>query len=353
MSIIQLKGKTFDELKSYMESIGQPSFRGQQLFSWIYAKGETDIENMTDLGKDLREKLINEVSVSSLKLVETLSSPNKNTEKFLWELEDGNLIESVLMRYNEQKTGRCTVCISSQVGCAQKCAFCSSGYNGLIRNLTTGEIVDQVIRMQQNIKNNGEKIHNVVIMGIGEPLANYDNVLQSIRLLNDDRGPAIGMRRIAVSTVGIPPLIKKLADEKLDIRFAVSLHAPDNEIRDKIMPINKKYPIEELLKACKYYQDITGNRITFEYMLVDNLNDFSEHAQKLAKLLKGFHAMINLIPLNPVKHFEYKTPSMKRCENFSKILRYHGFNAPIRNERGTSIKAACGQLRLRDSDNNK
>jgi 23S rRNA (adenine2503-C2)-methyltransferase len=334
--------------KSFAVSIGESAFRGRQLFSWIYARGVSDFNLMTDFSRGLREKMVDLSIISTLKMRDHSVSNNGDTEKFLFELEDGNLIESVLMRYREQKKGRCTVCISTQVGCAQGCVFCASGKSGLVRNLTTGEIIDQVIQIQNYLrKSSGERIHNVVIMGIGEPLMNYDNVIKAIKLLNHDSGIAIGIRRLALSTVGIPKLIRKFADEKTGIRFAVSLHAPDDETRNKIMPVNRKYPLKEILEACRYYQKTTGKRVTFEYMLVEGLNDSDDHAKKLVKVLDGVHAMINIIPLNAVEHFPFRASSVKRCREFSGILEAHGYKAPVRNERGSGIDAACGQLRMR------
>ncbi|MFP4498142.1 MAG: 23S rRNA (adenine(2503)-C(2))-methyltransferase RlmN [Vulcanimicrobiota bacterium] len=343
-----LKGKTKKELEKFAVSIGESPFRGRQLFKWIYSKRENGFEKMTDIGKKLTAKLKEVAYVSCLKTIERKKSETGDTEKFLFELEDGNRIEAVLMRYPEQKQGRATVCISSQVGCAQGCSFCASGKLGFIRNLTTAEIIDQVIQIQNEADRTSERVHNVVIMGIGEPLVNYDNVLKAINLINDCDGICISMRKIAVSTVGIPPLIKKLADENLPIRFAISLHAPDNETRSRIMPINRKYSIEELMDSLKYYQKITGKRITIEYTLIEGINDSVEQARKLGELIRNLHVMVNLIPLNPVKGFPYKRPSNKKCEIFSNELQRYKFHAPLRVERGVNISAACGQLRLQN-----
>lgn len=345
---IDLKGKTQEEMEEFTQSVGESAFRGRQLFKWIYNRGKHDFADMTDIGKVLKKKLSGVCHISHLEQVDHSVSPDKNTEKFLFRLNDGNIIESVLMRYEEHLGfGRCTVCISSQVGCAQGCKFCASGKHGLIRNLSASEIVDQVIQIQNNMDKTGERVANVVIMGIGEPLANYDNLIRAIHLINHCDGVAIGIRHIAVSTVGIPALIRKLADEKLSIRFAVSLHAPEDEIRNKIMPVNRRFPIAELLDACRYYQAVTEKRITFEYTLIKDLNDSIEHARKLGKILEGIRSMINLIPLNPVPHFPYERPSRNRCEAFLKEVEKFGFKATLRNERGTGIDAACGQLRNR------
>ncbi|MCE1248809.1 MAG: 23S rRNA (adenine(2503)-C(2))-methyltransferase RlmN [Firmicutes bacterium] len=346
--MMDLKGLNQQEMEDYAKTIGESAFRGRQLFKWIYNKGESDFGPMTDIGKALKEKLSHICYVSQIKPVNRVKSANGDTEKFLFELSDGNHVESVLMRYEEHLGfGRTTACISTQVGCAQGCAFCASGKHGFIRNLTAAEIVDQVIQIQNTIDETEERVSNVVIMGIGEPLVNYDNVLKAIHLINHCDGVAIGIRHIAVSTVGIPALIRRLADEKLHIRFAVSLHAPNDEIRNKIMPVNHKFPISELIDACKYYQKTTERRITIEYMLIDGLNDSPAHARELAKLLDGLFVMVNLIPLNPVEHFPYKRPPMARCRAFIAETEKYGLKSLLRNERGTGIDAACGQLRNR------
>ena len=351
---VDLKGKDQAEMEEFAKSIRESAFRGRQLFKWIYNKGEHDFDEMTDIGKTLKDKLRKHCYISHIEMIDRSVSDDKNTEKFLFRLKDGNIIESVLMRYEEHLGfGRCTVCISSQVGCSQGCKFCASGKHGLVRNLTTAEIVDQVIQIQRKMDETDERVANVVIMGIGEPLVNYDNVLKAIHLINHGDGVAIGMRHIAVSTVGIPRLIRKLAKEKLSIRFAVSLHAPNDKIRSKIMPVNRKYPIAELMEACKYYQKTTERRITFEYMLIEGLNDTLDHANELGKLLRGLHAMVNLIPLNPVDHFPYKRPNRKRCKAFLYEVEKYGHKATLRNERGTSIDAACGQLRNRNLEAEK
>lgn len=347
-SKINLKGMTLEEMEDFLVGLGEKKFRGRQLFGWIYCKGVDDFTKMSDISKKLQSRLAEVSYISRLEVVERSRSETGYTEKFLFKLEDGNAIEAVQMRYNQQSKGRSTVCISSQVGCAQGCLFCASGRHGLVRNLTCGEIVDQVIRMEKVMNEKGERIHNVVIMGIGEPLANYDNTVKAIRLLNHCDGVAIGMRSISVSTVGIPALIRKFAKEKFGLRFAVSLHAPDNKTRSKIMPVNERHPVKELIDACRYYQKMTGKRITFEYMLVEGLNDSLPQAHRLARLLKGLQVLVNLIPLNPVEHFPYRRPSEKRCREFADELVRMGVNAKLRLERGVGIDAACGQLRLRN-----
>ncbi len=345
-TLVNLKGMSRGDLESFFSSIGEKPFRGRQLYKWMYAKGVSSFDEMTDLSKTLREKLRGLAYIPSLTLMDRRVSHNKDTEKFLFCLTDGNLIESVLMRYKEQKKGRCTVCISSQVGCSAGCAFCASGKLGLVRNLKSWEIADQVIQIKNIIRENGERIHNVVIMGIGEPLMNYENVVRAIHLISDGDGIAVSKRRIALSTVGIPPMMRRLADENLGIKFAVSLHAPKDEIRSQIMPMNRKYPIAEVLDACRYYQRVTGKRITFEYALIEGLNDSLEMADELAEILSGIQSMINIIPLNPIDEFPYNRPSEKGCKAFAKRLERHGCKVTFRTERGVGIDAACGQLRL-------
>jgi len=347
MNKINLKGKNLQELEDFTVSIGEKPFRGRQLFKWIYAKGVSDFEKMTDVSKQLRKELAHISRISRLEMSGKAVSRNRDTEKFLFRLDDGNFVETVLMRYEDQKKGRCTVCISSQVGCNLACEFCASGRHGLVRNLKPAEIVDQVIQVENYLKETSEHVHNVVIMGIGEPLLNFENVLKAIELINHGDGVSVSKRRIAVSTAGIPPMIKRLADENLGIKFAVSLHAPDDKTRNKIMPINKKYPIDQLLKACRYYQEVTGKRITFEYAIIEGINDSILQARKLARLLNGIHSMINIIPLNPTEHFPYRCPPDKRCQAFARELEKYGCKVTFRTERGKGIEAACGQLRHR------
>jgi len=350
MDKIDLKGKTVEELEEFVVSLGESPFRARQLFRWIYAKGVSDFELITDISKVTKEKFTAVSYISALKVQKIIKSDSGDTEKFLFALPDGNFIESVLMYYDQQKKNRSTICISSQVGCAQGCVFCASGRNGLIRNLTVAEIVDQVIQIQNYVKNSGGRVHNVVIMGIGEPLVNFDNFVKAVHLINHGDGIGISIRRIAVSTVGIPELIRKFADTGLGIRFAVSLHAPDDKVRDKIMPVNKKYPIATLLEACRYYQRKTGRRVTFEYTLIDGLNDSLEHAEALGQLIKDIHCLLNIIPLNPVEGLPFKRPSIGRCRAFANYLEKFGFKVAFRTERGTNIDAACGQLRLKEHE---
>ena len=346
--MIELKGKNEEELKDFFISIEEKPFRGQQLFQWIYEKKESDFSKMTNLSKDLRDKLKEVALISDIEIVQRSISENKNTEKYLFKLSDGNHIESVIMRYEKNLgPGRVTACISTQVGCALKCSFCASGCSGLIRNLSKGEIADQVIQMQKALDASGERIANVVIMGIGEPLSNYENLIQAVRLIKNPQGIGIGHKHITISTCGLVPQIIKLAGEDPMCKLAISLHAYSDEIRSKLMPINKKYNLKRLLEACKYYQKVTDTRITFEYILIDRVNSSITGAKKLGKLLKDISCIVNLIPLNPVDHFPYSPPSEKTCRAFAGEVEKFGIKATLRQERGKNIDAACGQLRVR------
>jgi len=346
--LIDLKGKTEEELSDFFISIGEKSFRGKQLYQWIYYKKESDFSQMTNISKELREKLKDLAFISDIKMLNRQISENRNTEKYLFELSDGNLIETVLMRYEENHAStRTTLCISTQAGCALKCSFCASGLKGLVRNLTHAEIIDQVIQVQKLLSGTDERIGNIVIMGIGEPLANYDNVIKAVHMIKYSHGIGIGRRNIAISTSGIVPAIKRLAHEELGCKLAISLHAYNNQIRSKLMPVNHTYPIEELLDACRYYQEVTNDRITFEYILIKGLNDDLSGARKLAKILKGIKCVVNLIPLNPVAHFPYSPSNVLTAQAFLMEIEKYGINATLRNERGRSIDGACGQLRAR------
>lgn len=341
-----LKGLNLLETENLIKTIGEKSYRAKQIFPWIYLKGVAGFKEITNIGKALQEKLEQSCVISSIKTIDKITSAAKDTEKYLFQLKDGETTESVLMRYDKDLgPGRVTLCISTQVGCSMKCKFCASGLDGLKRNLTAGEIVDQVIQIQKDIIKNEERAANIVFMGIGEPLANYDNVLKAVRLINSPDGIAIGIRHIAISTCGLGNQIKRLAKENLQLRLAVSLHATTNEIRNLIMPINKKFPIEELIDACRYYQEIAGRRITFEYALIDGLNDTIRDADRLAYLLKDIDCIINLIPLNQIPEFSYKRSTNKKAQEFKRCLEDQNMKVTFRRERGLDINAACGQLR--------
>ncbi|MBQ2670959.1 MAG: 23S rRNA (adenine(2503)-C(2))-methyltransferase RlmN [Clostridia bacterium] len=335
--MIDLKDFEYDELTEYLLSIGEKKFRAEQIFSWLH-RGAESYEEMTNLSKATREKLEKETYVSTLKIREKYVSQLDGTVKYLFELPDGNCIESVVMRYHHGLT----ICISSQVGCRMGCRFCASTIGGLYRCLTAGEILNQVIFAQKDI---GERISNIVIMGIGEPLDNFDNIIKFLHNVNHEKGLNIGYRHITLSTCGVVPKIYDLAEENLPITLTISLHAPNNEIRDTIMPVNHKYKIDELIKACKYYYEKTGRRISFEYSLIHGVNDSTENAAELANLIKGMGAHVNLIPVNKVEERDFEKGSKAEINAFREKLEKMGINATIRRELGSDISASCGQLR--------
>jgi 23S rRNA (adenine2503-C2)-methyltransferase len=346
MKKTNLKDLLPSELEAWFESQGEKRFRARQLVRWVYQKYEHDFMEMTDFARPLRQMLAERAELPSLPLITAQNSKDGATEKFLFRLPDGNAVESVLMHFDEHLgPGRATVCISTQVGCAMGCVFCASGQAGVLRNLRTWEIVDQVLQIQKYIAPRGERVANVVYMGIGEPLANYSNTLKSLKLLNHGEGLAIGMRHIAVSTSGIVPGIHKLAKEQMSIRLAVSLHAPNDALRTQLVPINKTFSLDTLLQACREYQDATGRRITFEYCLIRDVNDSNALAHELGKVLTGIHALVNIIPLNPVEGYEGQRPTAARTAEFQAIVEGYGIKTTVRQEMGTDIDAACGQLR--------
>lgn len=340
--MIDLKDFSFSELQDYLVSVGEKKFRGGQIYKWLH-QGVTSYDEMTDISKGLREKLSKESYVSTLEIERKLVSKLDGTVKYLFRLPDGNCIESVVMRYHHGLT----ICISSQVGCRMGCKFCASTIGGLYRSLTAGEILNQVIFAQKDL---GERISNIVIMGIGEPLDNYDNIVKFLRNINDEHGLNIGLRHITLSTCGIVPNIIKLADEDMPITLTISLHGPNDEIRESIMPVNKKYKIAQLMDACKYYYDKTGRRISFEYSLIKGVNDSIKNAEELAKLVKPLHAHINLIPVNNVEERDYKQGTRDEINGFLKRLTDLGINATIRRELGSDISASCGQLRKKTAN---
>ena len=340
--MINLKDLTFEELKEFVVSIGEKPFRAKQIFSWLH-KPVKSFDEMTDLSLSLRKKLAEVSYVSTLKIVKKLESKIDGTKKYLFELGDGNRVESVVMYY---KHG-ITICISCQVGCRMGCKFCASTIGGLVRSLTPGEILDQVLFAQEDI---GERISNIVMMGIGEPLDNFDNVVKFLKNVNDENGINIGYRHISLSTCGIVPNIYKLCELNLPITLSISLHAPSDDVRDKIMPVNKAYNISKLIKACKDYVDHTKRRISFEYSIINNVNDTPEHARELALLLKGMLCHINLIPVNNVEENDFKKPSKEKINRFIKVLEENKLTATVRRELGSDINASCGQLRRKMSE---
>ena len=343
MNKVDLKSLNIKEIESFIEEIGEKKFRAKQIFDWLHGKLVGDIDDMTNLSKQLREQISDKCMITNLKIIEKLENNAKDTTKYLFELDDEMVVESVLMKYKHGNS----VCISSQVGCKMGCKFCASTIGGLERNLTASEMLDQVYQIQ---KDSGERVSNVVVMGTGEPLDNYDNFLKFIHLITSEHGLNISGRSITVSTCGIVDKIYKLADEKLQITLAISLHAPNDELRKQIMPIANKYSIDEILQACKYYFNTTGRRITFEYSLIQGVNDNDEYAYELAKKIKSFNAHVNLIPLNPIKEREFKHSVSSQVSNFKNILEKYAINVTIRREMGTEIDAACGQLRKRYVD---
>lgn len=335
--MIDLKDFEFDELSEYLNELGEPKFRAKQIFSWLH-KGVEDYDDMTNISKATREKLRKNTYVSTLKIREKYVSKLDGTVKYLFELPDKNCIESVVMRYHHGLT----ICISSQVGCRMGCRFCASTIGGLYRSLTAGEILNQVIFAQKDM---GERISNIVIMGIGEPLDNYDNIVKFLHNVNNENGINIGYRHITLSSCGVVSGIYKLAEEKLPITLTISLHAPNDKIRDTIMPINHKWNISELMKACKVYADTTGRRISFEYSLIHGVNDSIENAKELASLIKPLHGHVNLIPVNKVEERDFHKGSTQDIRAFCDMLISLGINATVRRELGSDISASCGQLR--------
>lgn len=328
---------TLEELQIWMKENNESAFRAKQIFSWLY-KNVSDFDGMKNIPKSLADKLKENFSIDLPEVIEVYKSEIDGTEKFLLGFKDGNLIESVLMRYKHGNS----ICISTQVGCRMGCKFCASTIEGRVRNLTTGEILSEILVVQNYIK---ERISNVVLMGSGEPLDNYENVVKFLEIVSADYGLNIGQRHITLSTCGIVPKIYELADKGFSVTLAISLHAFSDEKRKEIMPIANKYTISEILDACKYYIDKTNRRITFEYALVKDVNDTREEAKALAKLLKGMLCHVNLIPVNEIKENSFKRSSKKTIEDFSEILKNNGIEVTTRREMGSDINAACGQLR--------
>ncbi len=336
----QLCSLTLDELKERMKQVGVPAFRAQQVFEWVYLKGAVSFDAMTNLSKEFRVRLEEMFQFPAIRLIQTQESDE--TTKFLWELSDGKRIESVLI----QSFDRRTVCVSSQVGCPGRCAFCASGKTGLIRSLSTAEIVEQVLHIDRILHEKGERVCHLVYMGMGEPLDNYDAVVQSIRIINDENSFHISQRRITVSTVGIVEGIYRLAREDFKVNLALSLHAPNQSIRKMIIPFAKKYPLEEILMAVDEYAILTKRDITYEYTLLADINDGPMQAEELVSLLRKKQCTVNLIPYNPVEYLRVKRPKGDRITRFRDILNDGGINTTWRYTKGQDIAAACGQLAL-------
>jgi 23S rRNA (adenine2503-C2)-methyltransferase len=337
---IDIKSLSLDELKEEIARLGEKPFRAVQLYEWMHVKLARSYDEMTNTPKSLKEKLENEAWYTSLKEVTVQTSKIDGTKKFLFELYDGNLVESVWMQYHHGNS----VCISSQVGCRMGCKFCASTLDGLERNLTPSEMLDQIYAISR-ITN--ERVSNVVVMGTGEPMDNYDNLVKFVHLLTDEKGLCISQRNITVSTCGIVENMRRLADEGLQITLALSLHGSTQEKRRALMPIANKYDIHEVIDACKYYFDKTGRRITFEYSLVGGVNDTDEDARNLCNLVEGLNCHINLIPVNPIKERDYVESEKKDIMKFKNKLERKHINVTIRREMGRDIDGACGQLRRR------
>lgn len=337
---MDIKSMTLDELKDACQQMGEKPFRAKQLYDWMHHRLAGSYDEMTNLSLAFREKLKEQYPLTCLEKVQVQESKIDGTRKYLFRLSDGNVIESVWMKYHHGNS----VCISSQVGCRMGCRFCASTLAGLERNMTASEMLGQIYAIQ---KESGERVSNVVIMGTGEPLDNYDSAVRFMRMISDENGLNISQRNITISTCGLVPQIYRLADEHLQITLAISLHASNNDKRKSMMPIAHKYSIEELLKACKYYYETNGRRLTFEYSLAGGVNDSPEDARALAHLLKGFMWHVNLIPINPVEEREYVQSDRKSIVNFKNNLEKYGGNVTIRREMGRDIQAACGQLRRR------
>lgn len=338
MEKIDIKSLNYDELADYIVSIGEKKFRAAQLYSWMHEKLACSYDEMTNISDKLKKVLKENTLYTCLEPVRVQESQIDGTKKYLFRLYDGNLIESVFMRYYHGNS----VCISSQVGCKMGCRFCASTLNGCVRNLEPSEMLDQIYRIQSLT---GERVSNIVIMGSGEPMDNYDNVVKFLGLINSDKGLNISQRNITVSTCGLVPRIKQLAELKLQITLAISLHAPNDELRKTMMPIAYTYSIEQIMDACRYYLSQTARRISFEYSLVKGVNDSSECARQLIKLVHGMNCHINLIPVNPIKERDYEQSEKNSIHNFKEILEKSGVNVTIRREMGRDIDGACGQLR--------
>jgi len=345
---IDIKSLSLKELIGFMEELGEKSFRAKQIYQWIHEKHVDCFEEMTNISKKLIDTLKEKAYLACLKKEEVQISKLDGTRKYLFLLEDGNVIESVLMRYKHGNS----VCISSQVGCRMGCRFCASTLDGLVRGLSPSEMLDQIYQIGKDI---GERISNVVVMGTGEPLDNYDNLLKFIQLLTDEHGIHISQRNLTVSTCGIVPRMRQLAEEKLAITLALSLHASNQQKRLELMPVANKYEISDVIEACRYYFEQTGRRITFEYSLVGGVNDTDEDAKELCHLIKGINCHVNLIPVNPIKERDFVQSNGKVIEAFKNKLEKNGINVTIRREMGRDIDGACGQLRKRykDSRENK
>ncbi|WP_101772665.1 23S rRNA (adenine(2503)-C(2))-methyltransferase RlmN [Peptostreptococcus faecalis] len=334
---IVLKNLTKSEMSDFLVDIGEKKFRGNQIYSWIY-KGVKSFDEMNNIPKSLREKLETSSIVGNIEIDLKLKSKIDNTSKYLFLLNDGNIIETVAMEYKD----RLTVCVSSQVGCRMGCRFCASTIDGLSRNLEAWEILDQIIKVQEDL---GKRVSNIVMMGSGEPLDNFENTIRFLKLVNEEDGLNIGNRHITLSTCGLVDNMIKLADLKIPINIAVSLHSPFDEERKKIMPVANKYSISDVIEACKYFIKQTNRRITFEYSLIKGINDSDKEAKRIVELLRGMLCHVNLIPINPIEERNFEKPDMVYINNFKNYLEKNNIPVTIRNSMGSDISGACGQLR--------
>ncbi len=342
MEKIDILSLDMNELSEFLEELHQPKFRAKQIFKWLHL-GIEDFDQMTDIPKTLRELLKNKCYIATAKIVKKYVSKIDGTVKYVYELYDGEYIESVLMKYEHGYT----VCISTQVGCRMGCSFCASGIDGLLRNLTPSEMLAQILKAGTD---NNIRVSNVVMMGMGEPLDNFDNSIKFLKLVSCDDGINIGLRHISLSTSGVVAGIKKLAEYNFPITLSISLHAPFDDIRTNMMKVNKRWNIKELLNSCREYQKITTRRISFEYALIEGINDSEKCADKLSEILKGIMCHVNLIPANPVKENTFKKPDLTKIYAFQKRLIYNGINATVRRTLGADINASCGQLRRKHKE---
>ncbi len=353
-SPIVLYDLTFDQLRELLAGWGEPRFRAEQVWRWLYVSLVDDFEQMTNLPAGLRQRLAAETLISPIEPIAVQESTSGQTRKALFRMPDGETIESVLMLYTDRRTA----CISTQAGCGMGCTFCATGQGGLARNLTAGEVVAQVIHLAQDVKRReagaweqdtaGHPVSNVVLMGMGEPLANYAVTRQAIETLSDPRGYNLGARRWTLSTVGLVPGIRKLAAEDMEVNLAVSIHAPTDELRNQLVPINRRYPLAELMAAVRDYAARTRRRVSIEYALIDGINDATEHARQLAELLEGLLCHVNLIPMNPTPGSPWQPSPRERVDAFQAILESAGIPTTVRMRRGIDIEAGCGQLRQRE-----
>ena len=329
---------SMEELKKYFEGIGQKPFRAKQVYEWLHKKNVDAFEEMTNISADMQKQLERDFFIEQLTIVKVLTSKIDGTQKFLFRLRDGNVIESVLMRYKHGNS----VCISTQVGCRMGCRFCASTLDGLERNLTSSEMLKEIYTVQKYC---GERISNIVLMGSGEPMDNFDNVVALINKISDENGLHISQRNITISTCGLIDNMKRFADLGMQVTLALSLHAAEDDTRKELMPIARRYTISQELEACRYYFEKTGRRVTFEYSLVAGVNDNIGEAKKLVSLIRGMNCHVNLIPVNPIKERDYQKSSAASVAEFKKYLEKNGINATIRREMGSDIQGACGQLR--------